>query len=208
VHDIRVVVISSEFHSWSVYHISNHSMASSSSSEVPDAEGVAFRCYASANHHLVGKYRKISATDNSIRYANGSNPKVFATRTNGGWEFIHESRINGQLIRTVICRSAASSEEGALLSFDPSMVKEWVNLEAKPMTMEFLPPLSSDTDSESAADRSEPPASPPTAQPSRKKQKQKQRYSEEMPLMPWLPENGWRIPGVQQMPLAQAKVHN
>ena len=187
-------------------------MASSSSSEVPDAEAVAFECFrCPTNHHLVGKYRKINQSLDSIRYVNGSNPKVFATRTNGGWEFVHESRMRNKILLFVICRSVASSAEGALMSFDPSLVTEWIDLEAEPFTVEFALHESSESDSESAADRSKSPATPPTpptAQPRRKKQKQIRRYCEETPLMPWLPENGWRIPGVQQMPLAQVKVHN
>ena len=189
-------------------------MASSSSSEVPDAEAVAFECFAAADHHMVGKYRKIKQTLDSIRYANGSNPKVFATRTKGGWEFVHESSRRNKILRSVICRSAASSAERALVSFDPSLVTEWIDLEAEPFTVEFALHESSESDSESAADRSKSPATPPTpptpptAQPRRKKQKQIQMYSSQTPLMLWLPENGWRIPGVQKMPLAQVKVHN
>ena len=86
----------------------------------------------------------------------------------------------------------------------PASVAEWIKVaDVEPITIEFALPTSSGSESESA-DRSDPFATPPTVQSSRNKKK----YSEEMPLVPWLPKNGWRIPGVQKMPLAQVKVHN
>jgi hypothetical protein len=131
---------------------------------------------------------------------------MFAYRRKNGWEFVYEDHSNEKKVtRVSICRSTPSTIVGATVSNDPSHVADWISFtgDAEPFRIEFalLTPPGTPT---KTADQPKTTAPPPGAQPRRKKAK----YTEDMPLEPWLPINGWPIPGVQKMPLGLLKVRN